>query len=55
MSGRVRRIGAWTALALALAAGLVLFGESTSDQHKIESAEAATGPVIVRVIGPALL
>jgi len=55
MSGRMGRIGAWMALALALAVGLALFGESSSDQRKIESAEAATGPVIVQVIGPALL
>ncbi|WP_334185544.1 hypothetical protein [Novosphingobium sp.] len=55
MSGRMGRIGAWMALALALAAGFALFGENTSGQSKVESAEAATGPVIVRVIGPALL
>jgi hypothetical protein len=55
MSGRMGRIGAWTALALALAVAFALFGESSSDQRKIESAEAAAGPVIVRVIGPALL
>lgn len=55
MSGRFGRIGAWTALALALVAGLALLGENASGARKAESAGASTGAVIVRVIGPALL
>ena len=55
MSGRFGRIGTWAALALALVAVLDLLGEHVSGPRQAESGGAATGPVIVRVIGPALL
>lgn len=55
MSGRIGRIGAWMALALALAVTLALLDARASGHRKVETAEATTGTVIVRVIGPALL
>ncbi|MFK4875285.1 hypothetical protein [Novosphingobium sp. ZW T3_23] len=55
MSGRMGRIGTWMAVALALAAGLALLDARASGHRKAETAEASTGKIIVRVIGPALL